>query len=112
MLYQLHILIVVMSLAASYHAIGRQFLDKSVAEEILANGLAIFGFAIAALTAGNVEVPLEAGGTEVFASTALFWLWAALGFVNLLFVIVVPLEELMQSEGKSIWDMISRGNRP
>ena len=101
MLIELYLLLVVLACASSYHAIGRQDIYKSGAEEAIAAAFAILVFTLLAIASENIEV-VSHGSTLAFDNGYLFIVWGVMAFLNTLYLIVGPMEELSDAAGKGL----------
>jgi uncharacterized membrane protein HdeD (DUF308 family) len=101
MIIELYFLLVLLATAASYHAISRQGMTKSPAEEAIAAAFAILVYALLAVASGNIEV-VSHGSTLTFDNGYLFIVWGALAFLNTLYLFVGPMENLADAAGKGL----------
>jgi hypothetical protein len=95
MLLQIYLLLVVMATIATYLGIARLATYK------ISHPFAIFGYTLVAVASGNIEV-VSHGSTLTFSNEYLFTLWGVMAFLNVLFLIVGPMEELAESGERSV----------
>lgn len=101
MLIELYVLLILLACASTYHAVSRQDMYKSPAEEALAAGFAILVFTLLAVASSNIEV-VSHGSTIAFDNGYLFIVWGAMAFLNTLYLWVGPMEALADVAGKGL----------
>lgn len=95
MLLQIYILLVVMATIATFLGIARVSTFK------IAHPFAILIYTLVAVASENIEV-VSHGETLAFSNGYLFIVWGVMAFLNVLFLVVGPMEELAASFDKSV----------